>query len=507
MTGTLRNKPAKCCCTEICLIQSSALDSDKELTNHFNLEDAGNFSYHGAPFDAIQISASSQTATANTVHPQSPYPPRVQIEFYGDNIGSQVRIILGGAIVVQVTIGDDTADLDILDASDDSELCDTVVCAGIDRNEWHRLIACYNPDTNIVAVYLDDIADTIGVNSYESCAFFEGDMSAYAAFGTGPDHIDNVYVRNFRFWRLWYCGNGTEDCYELDEYQGMAPVRIKCFDCRCANPCEWCKNDTEFPVSAAIEIGNFSEIVCNNCPDFGGGYYIEYFQGRCAITETFELGCVVDYYYWPKFRITLTVQIHSGYELGSFLNPYFPLNGTDVDKLYLFLTVGLFQLAFEGETVDAHCWSVELDATPKSISSAFGFTLYEIGDSPGTYNGHRYFAFIPVQTIWPGSPTFYLYYESTAGVWAIHTTLGSTEPYWTSPTEIGTYIATEWFLPYTFPIRITPAVYCDEELNDHTLEYLGGCGAVYSGGLGGSWSYYEDPFWCAYDGTDATVRF
>jgi hypothetical protein len=292
------NPACPCCETEsICLIQSNDLTSDADLDNNFTLSDGTKFSYHTAPFDAIQVSAASETATANTPHPQSPYPPRVQIEFYGDNIGSQPRIILGGKIVAQVTVGDDCSQLDILNESDDSEICQTLWMPGIDRNEWHRLIVCYDPDTGVVKATVTDLTTS---QSYDLSCEYSGDaLDATAAFGTGPDHVDNVYVRNFRFWRLWYCGEPpyTSDCHILGDawdYYYDLPERQYCYHCNTSctiashdfttmddgdMPCDWDADATDWEIADGQATGNGE--VCHKWDGTGGSY---------NVSATFDLG-------------------------------------------------------------------------------------------------------------------------------------------------------------------------------------------------------------------------
>lgn len=247
MTGTLWDKPAACCCDKAtCLIQQSALDSDKELTDHFNLEAAENFAYHGDPFFAIQVSAAAQIATKEEPHPQPPYPPYAQIEFYGDNIGSQARLIVGGdlvagvldtstAIAAQVTLGDNCSTLELIDLSDDSAITPPLLMWGIDRNEWHRLTLCYDPDTGNAKATVRSLA--IGAETYAIFGTYStGLIGSYAAFGTGPTSVDNVYFRKFYFYRLWYCGDSpyTSDCHTegdaWDAYYEL-PTRSYCFRC------------------------------------------------------------------------------------------------------------------------------------------------------------------------------------------------------------------------------------------------------------------------------------
>lgn len=288
--------PGNPCC-DPCLIQSTDLTSDKDLTDHFTLADAENFSYHEAPFEAIQVSEAGQLAIASTAHPQSPYPPRVQIEFYGDQIGSQARVVLGGKIVAQVTVGDNCSELDILLESDDSELTPTLTMPYIDRNEWHRLTVCFDPDTGVVKATVTDLTDGFVYNldaTYTGTA-----LTAYAAFGTGPTSADNVYFRNFRFWRLWYCGDApyTSDCHiEGDDwdYYYELPERKYCFTClpSCTvvdedfseypdgdMPCDWDAGATDWAVASGAASGNGE--VCHKF-DTTSGYY--------SVTAEFDLG-------------------------------------------------------------------------------------------------------------------------------------------------------------------------------------------------------------------------
>lgn len=291
------NPGCPCCTGSICLIQSNDLASLADLTGNFTLEDKDNFDYD-ATLGGIEISAASQTATADTPHPQSPYPPRVRIEFQADTIGGVVRLILGDAIAAQVTIGDDCAQLDILDTSDDSEIISTLYMPGVAIDEWHRLTICYDPDTAIVRATLLDIN---AAKTYESSGTYAtgGALGRYSAFGTGPSSTGNVYVRNFRYWRLWYCGDSpyTEDCHiEGDDwdYYYELPERTTCYTCTTSctvvsadfgdyedgpMPCDWDADATDWEIVSGAATGNGE--VCHTFDGTGGHYHV---------SATFTLG-------------------------------------------------------------------------------------------------------------------------------------------------------------------------------------------------------------------------
>lgn len=287
----------RCCCG--CTIQATELNSEASLIGGFTLDQSGNFSYD-ATVGGIKISAADQTATANTLHPQSPYPPRLKIEFYGDD-GAQPRIILGGKIVAQVTVGDTYSQLQILNEADDSEICPTLWMHGIANDEWHVLQACYDPDTGVIKATVHSL--TGGEETYDSSCEYDGDaLDATAAFGTGPDHSGNVYVRKFHFWRLWYCGAPpyTEDCPPADDYYYGPPLRTYCSACEISctvisqyfadfedgdMPPDWDVGYTDWHVVDGTATGDSQ--LCHNFNTTGGSYII---QARFALGELGTLG-------------------------------------------------------------------------------------------------------------------------------------------------------------------------------------------------------------------------
>ena len=453
-----------------------------DLTTNFTLDEAANFNYAASP-GGIEISAVSQTATANTPHPQSPYPPRVQIDFLADAIGGQVRVILGGSICIQVTIEAGTASLDIIDLSDDSELCETVTCSGVVVDEWYRLTVCYDPDTGVAKGELADAAT--GTARCSACAVYNNSLpiGSYAAFGTGPDHVSNMFVRRFRYWRLWYCGPPpyTTDC-STDDYYYDIPARKYCFTCEIPL-CETCKLEGRTPASATVQTGSFGSGTL--CSRIGGLYYISGCS-PCDISETFRFSIGIS-----TFAVTVTVYLQAGYTQIFQQCPGFPLHVLDPN-------VHLIVLLQYGDGISfsvTHLWSLELTQHPKRVAADF-FVGDDIGDRAGTFNGQDYYELYPNHNTWYwGTDPFYLFYDTGGSQWCISRELGVlNEPYWTSPTNIGVYTGTFG------GVEVYAGVFCNELEDSYTVPYVGACTIA---GLG----IYSGDAFCTYDGSAAIVDF
>lgn len=210
MPGTMKNKPAKCCCGP-CVI------------DHYATETA---------FTAGVIRSAQ--------HPQSPYPTWLQAEVKAVD-GAVARLYLawdestpGDGLYIEFTPQDGATNGTLkLYRKDGTQLGTTLQLLCADETYWHRITACYDPDTDEFTACFDarDARDYVVqgqcVSATVPSGFAAGRKAGYG--GTGS-------IKNYRFERLWYIGAGSEQpCCEptIEETQlgrdpGAGP--IVCFD-------------------------------------------------------------------------------------------------------------------------------------------------------------------------------------------------------------------------------------------------------------------------------------
>ena len=98
---------------------------------------------------------------------------------------------------------------------------------------WHTITICYDPDTdpNEIVVTFDP---NDGTNQAQS---FNVMLPAGIVIGTKAGYGGMGSIKNYKYDRLWYCGDSTEDCHELDDswdYYNPLPERTYCHTCtRC----------------------------------------------------------------------------------------------------------------------------------------------------------------------------------------------------------------------------------------------------------------------------------
>lgn len=221
MTGTMKNKPAACCCGEPC----DPLDT-----------------FTGP----IEVTDASVTTIRSKQHPQSPYPMWLTVEVKVD----------AGAIASIFWLWDDASPGDGLylefepDAptatsgtitvyrKDGIRVGDPWFVVGAVSDEWHVFTICYDPDTSPeeMVITVDPAGSTYAAQSLNVLLPSGMSVGRKAGYGTGSGS-GSVWFQNYSFERLWYCGNGTEDCHELgDDWDSdyELPDRTYCRTCtRC----------------------------------------------------------------------------------------------------------------------------------------------------------------------------------------------------------------------------------------------------------------------------------
>ena len=280
MVGTMKNKPAKCCCGCKCLIDSFT--------------------------DAVEVTDADVETIRSANHPQSPYPSWLRAEIELD-AGSIARLYLvwddsdpGDGLYVEVTPqnGDTLGTLKLF-RKDGTQLGSTLdlICAlpnpdgDTATDLWHRVTICYDPDTDEIKVIFD-AADSRGwiVQNQEITAAIPSGFAAgrKAGYGTGSGHTGTISFRNYRYERLWYCeeGNGcTGDC-DGDGYSDP-PARTVCRNCREScfvidedftgledgdMPCSWNADGTDWGIVDERATGNGE--ICHRFDTTSGSYHV-----------------------------------------------------------------------------------------------------------------------------------------------------------------------------------------------------------------------------------------
>ncbi len=234
-----KGNPGCSCC--VCEIQSNPLRSQDSIESQFTFDLAPTppsttppwFTAVTSPVEGTLVNYPSQTATGIIPHPQSPYPPRLEIEFYAETSGAQGRLILGGSLVIQWTVTSACSTIEIIDPTD-TTICGPYSLPALGLGQWHKIVAAYNPDDKSIRVWAKPSGESEATEI--ACTYATGGaLGQYAGFGTGPDHAGNIYFRNYSYWRLWYCGADpwTEDCHisgDSWDYYNELPDRTYCDD-------------------------------------------------------------------------------------------------------------------------------------------------------------------------------------------------------------------------------------------------------------------------------------
>lgn len=202
------------------------------------------------PLDAVagpvEITDALSTTIRSKQHPQSPYPTWLQTQVKVAN-GAIARIFLlwddstpGDGIYIEFIPDDPTATSGQINvySKDDTKIVGPWFIMGAVSDEWHTITICYDPDTDQeeMVITFDPAGDTYAAQSFNVLLPNEMTIGRKAGYGTG-NGIGSVWFQSYTFERLWYCGNGTEECHELgddwDFYYDL-PDRTYCHTCtRC----------------------------------------------------------------------------------------------------------------------------------------------------------------------------------------------------------------------------------------------------------------------------------
>ena len=219
MTGTMKNKPAKCCCDPC-----SPLDS-------FSSE--------------IEVAAADVTTIRSVQHPQSPYSTWLTVEVKAAT-GALARVFVlwddgtpGDGIYLEFEPDAPTATSGTVTIyrKDGTQIGDPWFVLGAVSDEWHVFTICYDPDTDPEEMVITiDPAGTYPAQSLNVLLPTGMTLGRKAGYGTGSG-TGSAWFQNYSFERLWYCGDGTEDCHQLEDdwdYGNELPQRTYCHACtRC----------------------------------------------------------------------------------------------------------------------------------------------------------------------------------------------------------------------------------------------------------------------------------
>lgn len=210
MTGTMKNKPAKCCCGP-CEIDHYATET-----------------------------AFTSDVIRSAVHPQSPYPAWLQAEVKAA-VGNTLKLFLawneaspGDGLYIEFIPADGAVDGTLkLFRKDATQLGTTMILPCVEADIWHRITACYGPDRKTLTVRFE-ARDALGVVIFDQCT--TADVPADFVAGTKAGYGGTGSIKNYQYDRLWYCGDPpyTEDCHafgdDWDAYYNLPPRTI-CHEC------------------------------------------------------------------------------------------------------------------------------------------------------------------------------------------------------------------------------------------------------------------------------------
>jgi len=220
MTGTMKNKPAKCCC-----------DSDPCKIDSFT--------------DAVEVTDANTSVIRSAMHKQSPYPTWLQLDMLVEPSGIG-RIFLawddstpGDGIYIEFTPDTPSATDGYISVytKDDTHIAGPLYVRGGVSDEWHTFTICYDPDLipdQLIITF--EPAGSYPTNSFTVIVPDSMTAGRKAGYGTG-NATGDVSVRNYTYDRLWYCGTGSGDCHELGDdwdYYNDLPDRTACHTC---DPC------------------------------------------------------------------------------------------------------------------------------------------------------------------------------------------------------------------------------------------------------------------------------
>lgn len=188
----------------------------------------------------------TQDTIRDAEHPQAPYPSWLQAEVKAVD-GAVARLYLawddstpGDGIYIEFTPDSPNASSGEISVytKDDRKIAGPLYVRGGVSDEWHTFTICYDPDKipdQLVIAFDPSDAD---IETQQFSVIVPDVFSAgrKAGYGTG-NATGDVSVRNYNYDRLWYCGDGTEDCHKYADswdYYYDLPSRTVCHDCK---PC------------------------------------------------------------------------------------------------------------------------------------------------------------------------------------------------------------------------------------------------------------------------------
>lgn len=195
---------------------------------------------------AVEVTDANSRTIRTKEHPQSPYASWLQLEVLVEPSGIGVILIAwddstpGDGIYIEFTPDSPDASSGYISVytKDDTRIAGPLYVRGGVSDEWHTFTVCYDPDKipdQLVITF--DPADTDIETQQFSVIVPDGfTAGTKAGYGTG-NATGDVSVRNYDYDRLWYCGDGTEDCHEYADswdYYYDLPSRTVCHDCK---PC------------------------------------------------------------------------------------------------------------------------------------------------------------------------------------------------------------------------------------------------------------------------------
>lgn len=219
MAGTQRNVPAACCCDPC-----SPLDS-------FSSE--------------VEVASADVTTIRSKQHPQSPYPTWLTVGVKVSS-GAVARIFVlwddgtpGDGIYIAFEPDTPTATSGTVTVyrKDGTQIGYPWFVLGAVSDEYHAFTICYDPDTDPEEMAITvDPAGSYPAQSMNILLPSGMTIGRKSGYGTGSG-TGSVWFQDYSFERLWYCGNGTEDCHELEDdwdYTNTLPTRTYCRPCtRC----------------------------------------------------------------------------------------------------------------------------------------------------------------------------------------------------------------------------------------------------------------------------------
>jgi len=256
--------PGASCCANPCCIVATDWNAQTDFTQHFT-QQTGSAANTTWTAGTVAISGGPAAISADTVHPQSPYPARVQAMVSGPS-AAKIRLFLSwdptadDAVIVELIPGTACGTLNIIHRVSGTETtqCTTPAPRAV-ANAWHKLAGCYDPDTGLARAWV--VPDDTNEATEAGCEITSHTDGSTAGFGTAST-TGTVSFDDFEFFRLWYYGDGTEE--ENEYYGGERHECEPCESYRCAwavghfddednLACEWWEDTADWSIDETAE--------------------------------------------------------------------------------------------------------------------------------------------------------------------------------------------------------------------------------------------------------------